>query len=97
MWFSRLTQANKEIKKANKQAKLEEAERIAKRAKINEDTEVVVAEDKRLTDFSDDNKTIVYCKNLSLKDCKANMNDPISFLTQICEGKLNCRPNYEFE
>ena len=38
-----------------------------------------------------------YCKKITLKNLKVNMNDPISLLVQTCEGALNGRPEFEFE
>ena len=38
-----------------------------------------------------------FCKQVSLKNTKANLNDPVSLLVQTCESKLNCRPGIDYE
>jgi hypothetical protein len=46
---------------------------------------------------SDGNQLIQFCKKLTIKNLKVNMNDPISLLVQTCESKLNCRPEITYE
>ena len=54
-------------------------------------------EDSSFIQKSDGKDLIEYCKSVGIKDVKANQNDPISLLTQLCEYILKFRPEYEFE